>query len=106
MLRHVVYRSDQHGTPTIDTLLTDNATTVSKKAKKYHKENDVTDVALFDWNKMVLFDFDGMAEDAETPKLARAIWFAEEGQNHKGYETFRSVLPGFLLRALERHGLV
>jgi hypothetical protein len=76
---------------------------VSKQAKKYHQELQTPDIAVFDWNNMVVFDFSGMSRN---PKLARAIWFSEAGKNHNQYQTFRSLLLGFLIRSLLRHNLI
>jgi hypothetical protein len=55
------------------TLLTGNAYWLSKQAKKYHGESHTADVAIFDWNNMVVFDFSGMFETPINPKLTRAI---------------------------------
>ena len=89
-----------------DTLLTGNAFWVSKQAIKYHEELQTADVAVFDWNNMVVFDFSGMSETPINPKLARAIWFSETGKIHNQYQTFRAFLLGFLIRSLLRHNLV
>jgi hypothetical protein len=90
----------------VDTLLTGNAFWVSKQTRKYHEELGTADIAVFDWNTMVAFDFSGMAETAENPKLARAIWFSEADKSHNQYQTFRAFLLGFLIRSLLRHNLV
>jgi hypothetical protein len=89
-----------------ETLLTGNAYWLSKQAVKYHEELQTADVAIFDWNNMVVFDFSGMSETPQNPKLARAIWFSEAGKNHNQHQTFRALLLGFLIRALRRSNLV
>ncbi len=82
------------------------AIALSKQAKKYSRKLHVSDVALFDWNSMFIFDFSGRNENSATPRLARGIWFQEENQNHNVGETFRSVLLGFLIRALLRNQII
>ena len=88
------------------TLLTGNALTASKQVAKYHKSTKIEDIALFDWNALVIFDFSGAVETPANPRLVRAIWFEEKSKNHRQYQTFRSMTLGYLLRALRRHGFV
>ena len=83
------------------TLLTDNAIVISKQAKKYHNTVGVNDVAVFDWNAMFLFDFRGVNEDPAHPVFTKGL-FVQEGQG----VTFRLLLLGFLLRALERQHVI
>jgi hypothetical protein len=63
------------------TLLTRNAYWLSKQAKKYYEGIHTADIAIFDWNSMVVFDFSGMSEALTNPKLARAIWVSEAGKH-------------------------
>lgn len=77
-----------------------------KQAKKYSENVAVPDVALFDWNGMFIFDFSSVNEDAHIPSLARGIWFTEFQSNAAHGETFRSVLLGFLIRAMRRHNII
>ena len=81
------------------TLLDGNAVVVSKQAKKYSKI--CKDVAIFDWNCMMVYDFHDVEEQMPSLKPARGIFFDEQAS---GNETFRLVLLGFLIRAMKRHG--
>lgn len=83
-----------------ETLLDGNAIVVSKQAKKYART--CKDVAIFDWNCMMVYDFSDVDEDASPPKPTRGIFF-DEGTPANG-QTFRLVLLGFLIRAINRHG--
>lgn len=83
------------------TLLEGNAVTVSKQVTKY--SSVCKDVALFDWNSMMIYNFHGFDENASPPKPARGTFFDE--QNPENRETFRLVLLGFIVRALERNGV-
>ncbi|KAI9781091.1 MAG: hypothetical protein M1816_002562 [Peltula sp. TS41687] len=95
------------GSPT-STLLRGNAVTLSKQVKKYADTYKVMDVAIFDWNALFIYDFDGMNEDASTPILARGTFFTEADNKNdprKGF-TFRMLLYGFLVRALTRNRII
>ncbi|MCJ1260006.1 hypothetical protein MMC24_007846 [Lignoscripta atroalba] len=81
-----------------------NAVWLSKQARKYSAS--VPDVALFDWSTMFIFDFNGMDEDILNPILANGIWFTESTSNHNQGESFRTLLLGFLVRALVRHNII
>ncbi|KAK9362934.1 hypothetical protein V1504DRAFT_446912 [Lipomyces starkeyi] len=83
-----------------------NAYWLSKQAKKYYRSVHVPDIAIFDWNSLFIFDFAGLDEDAQDPILARGIWFTESGSNPSEGETFRTVLFGFLIRALKRYNII
>lgn len=88
------------------TLFKRNAYWLSKQAVKYSTNVDTHYVAIFDWSVMFVFDFSGMKEDASDPKLARGIWFQESTSKSDKGKTFRSLLLGFLIRALSHHGIV
>lgn len=83
-----------------------NAYWLSKQARKYSENVKVPDVAIFDWNAMFIFDFNGMNENAQNPVLASGIWFTESNSSAGQGETFRTILLGFLIRTLRRHHLV
>lgn len=90
-----------------ESLLERNALSVSKQAKKYYLHANITDVAVFDWNEMVVFDFKDVSEI--NLQLVKFIWFSENNRTDgqcDARQTFRTVLLGFLLRALKRHGLL
>lgn len=80
------------------TLLEGNAMAVSKQATKY--SSVCKDIALFDWNCMMIYDFHDVHENALPAKPARGIFFDEQDPEHN--ETFRMVLLGFIIRGLER----
>ncbi|KAK2795043.1 hypothetical protein FQN50_009802 [Emmonsiellopsis sp. PD_5] len=82
-----------------------NAVWLSKQARKY-SVNVATDVAIFDWSAIFVFDFSGINEDALNPSLARGIWFSESNSNPNHGHTFRIALLGFLIRALRRHNII
>jgi hypothetical protein len=86
-----------------DTTLVDNAVWLSKQAIKYSRLASVPDVAIFDWHAMYVFNFDGMNEDADHPRFAKGAFF-EENPNRP--TTFRLLLLGFLVRALQRHHVI
>ncbi|OJD23487.1 hypothetical protein ACJ73_05161 [Blastomyces percursus] len=87
------------------THFTNNAVWLSKQARKYAQNTGASDVAIFDWDKMFIFNFYGMAEHLQNPVLAKGIWF-EEGNSSQPGHTFRMVLFGFLVRALQRQGII
>ncbi|OAX81621.1 hypothetical protein ACJ72_04032 [Emergomyces africanus] len=94
-----------HGASQHHTHFTNNAVWLSKQARKYAETIGAPDVAIFDWDKMFIFNFYGMAEHLRNPVLAKGIWF-EEGNNSQQGHTFRMILFGFLVRALQRHGII
>jgi hypothetical protein len=79
------------------TFLSRNAIVVSKQLNKYHEKVVVDDIAVFDWNKMLLLDFEGANDSSSPPVFPKAL-FLQEGQG----VTFRMVLFAFLIRALRR----
>ncbi|KAI9674982.1 MAG: hypothetical protein M1817_001388 [Caeruleum heppii] len=83
------------------TLLNGNAVVVAKQAQKYHNETGCTDVAIFDWDTMFIFDFFLMDEDSSPPQLVKGIWF-EETVHGRPHETFRMLLFGMLVRSMRR----
>ncbi|KAK2880685.1 hypothetical protein FQN49_000454 [Arthroderma sp. PD_2] len=85
-------------------LLANNAYTLSQQATKYHQATGVVDIAMFDWNEMVVLDFTGVSNDPANPQFPHAILFSESTQPYGG-PTFRSVLLAFLMRALARQGV-
>ncbi|MCJ1345599.1 hypothetical protein MMC31_003807 [Peltigera leucophlebia] len=82
-----------------------NAYWLSKQAKKYAENVDVEDVAIFDWGVMFIFDFSGMDEDKQYPTIPKGIWFEETSKSSDKGDTFRSLLFGFLIRALTRKNI-
>ena len=62
---------------TTGTLLAGNAVVVAKQAQKYHNETGCTDVALFDWDTMFIFDFYQMNEAASPPQLVKGFGLAK-----------------------------
>ncbi|OXV06471.1 hypothetical protein Egran_05757 [Elaphomyces granulatus] len=81
------------------TLLAGNAVSLSKQARKY--SGSCKDIAVFDWNAMFIFDFYGIREDHLVPKPVKGIYFDESDAVSEG-ATFRLILFGFLVRALQR----
>ena len=79
------------------TFLSRNAVVVSKQLNKYHEKLVVDDIAVFDWNTMLLLDFKGATDNSASPVFPKAL-FLKEGQG----VTFRMVLFAFLIRALRR----
>ncbi|KAK9235324.1 hypothetical protein V1525DRAFT_390548, partial [Lipomyces kononenkoae] len=73
-------RDQAYGKPNLS-FLEGNAYWVSKQAKKYSRNANIPDVAVFDWNAMVIFDFSGLREDALNPVLARCTFFKEVVNN-------------------------
>jgi hypothetical protein len=84
-----------------NTHLIDNAVWVSKQALKYFSECSTPDVAIFDWDAMFIFNFAGMNEKKGTPTFAKGSFFAEQSDKTQSH-TFRLLLLGFLVRALQR----
>lgn len=82
-----------------DTLLAGNAVSLSKQARKY--SGSCKDIAIFDWNAMFIFNFCGIREDRLVPKPVKGIYFDESDAVSEG-ATFRLILFGFLVRALQR----
>ncbi|ODH50719.1 hypothetical protein GX48_03227 [Paracoccidioides brasiliensis] len=94
-----------YGTHPHYTHFTNNAVWLSKQARKYAQNTGAPDVAIFDWDKMFIFNFYGMAEHLQNPVLAKGIWFEEGNSSQQGH-TFRMILFGFLVRALQRQGII
>lgn len=88
------------------TLFVHNAFWFTKQAQKYAEQLETPDVAIFDWNNLFILDFSTMDPDRRRPKLARGIWFNEEGKDHQNLHTLRAVLLGFLLRAMSRYPVI
>ncbi|KAJ9373622.1 hypothetical protein DTO282F9_2830 [Paecilomyces variotii] len=88
------------------TLFVSNAYWFVKQAYKYAEQLEIPDVAIFDWNNLFILDFSTMDPDGRQPKLAKGIWFNEEGKDHQNLQTFRAVLFGFLLRAISRYPVI
>ncbi|EDN08860.1 predicted protein [Histoplasma mississippiense (nom. inval.)] len=63
-----------YGTHPHYTHFTNNAVWLSKQARKYAQNTGAPDVAIFDWDKMFIFNFYGMAEHLQNPVLAKGIW--------------------------------
>ena len=61
------------------------------------------DIAAFDWISMFIFDFNDADEAPENFNPVREAYFQETPYNVAQKFTFRHVLLGFLIRALERH---
>ncbi len=80
-------------------LFAGNSNLLMRQAQKYAFYFAV-DVALFDWRSMFVADF---ATLDEVTGALEGAWFVERAA---GGETFRSLLLGFLLRALRRHGII
>lgn len=53
------------------TLLKCNETTISRLTNKYMGNLNITDIAIFDWNAMMVFDYKGTNYDALNPTLAK-----------------------------------
>ncbi|ODH45039.1 hypothetical protein ACO22_00431 [Paracoccidioides brasiliensis] len=94
-----------YGTHPHYTHFTNNAVWLSKQARKYAQNTGAPDVAIFDWDKMFIFNFYGMAEHLQNPVLAKGIWFEEGNSSQQGH-TFRMILFGFLVRALQGQGII
>ncbi|EEQ33641.1 hypothetical protein McanMca71_004591 [Microsporum canis] len=88
------------------THLRNNAVPISQQLNKYAKDAAVTDLAVFDWSAMFIFDLTDANYDSQTPALAKGTFFQENATNVGLGETFRVLLLGFLLRALERKWVV
>lgn len=87
------------------TLLAENGKIFIQQVKKYLRILDIKDVALFDWNHLVILDTEGLNEDTSEPRLARFTWF-EENRDSRDYEngmTYSMMILGFLLRAMSRY---
>lgn len=86
-----------------ETCLEDNAVWLAKQSKKYSDNLETPDVAVFDWDAMFVFDFNGPEK-----RIAYGTWFSESDQ--KGHPdpnfTFRSVLLGFLVQAMVRQKVI
>lgn len=82
-----------------------NAIPISQQAIKYSLGGTVPDVAVFDWNALFVWNFAGMDESGNNPTLAKGIWFSEANAQASQGATFRTVLLGFLVRALIRHNI-
>ena len=87
------------------TFFTGNAYWLSKQARKYASNMGIEDVAIFDWGVMFIFDFSGIDEDKQYPTIPRGIWFEEISRNTDKGDTFRSLLLGFLIRALTQKNI-
>ncbi|WEW61551.1 hypothetical protein PRK78_007041 [Emydomyces testavorans] len=80
-----------------DTLLKENGILLSKQITKYKTE--CSDIALFDWEKMIIFDFGDVNEDARNPRLPKVV--LEDKTLH-----FRYLLLGMIVRGLGRAGII
>lgn len=81
------------------TLLKENALWLSRQAKKYSRT--CKNIALFDLNSMVIFDFHGVDEDSRNPTPVKLV-YVNESDTKEGV-TLRLALLGFLVRGLQRH---
>jgi hypothetical protein len=88
------------------TLLKDNAIILSKQTRKYSKNLNIADVAIFDWNSIFVFDYSDVDEDSSNPKPARGSWFRETDGDPGQGQTFRMMLLWLLIRGLQRNGIV
>lgn len=91
------------------TLFRGNAFWLMKQASKYVLGLDVADIAIFDWQNMLILDYSTFDPDRRRPKLPKGIWITENARttvDHQNLYTFRAMLFGFLLRALYRHGCI
>ncbi|CAN6666826.1 hypothetical protein TRVA0_038S01046 [Trichomonascus vanleenenianus] len=79
------------------TLLKDNAYALSLQVSKYSEY--CKSIALFDWNAMVLFNFNREKEDMEG--IVRGTFFRENKRDKK-VMTFRGLLFTFVAQSLER----
>lgn len=87
------------------TLLVENAKVFVQQVKKYARDLKINDVAIFDWNTLIVLDTAGLDEDTRAHRLARIAKFAEAehtGQFAAG-NTFNMMMLGFLLRAMDRY---
>ena len=60
---------------------------------------------------MIFFDFNGVSEDFKSSKVTPTVvsWFTEEDKSDAQVsqgQTFRTLLFGFLIKALWRHGIL
>ncbi|KAF2789066.1 hypothetical protein K505DRAFT_254126 [Melanomma pulvis-pyrius CBS 109.77] len=78
-----------------DPLLKDNAFVSSKQAAAYAIDTQTPFVAIFDWDTMVLFEFNNLKDD-NVGEVAFGTWVDENGR-----ETFRKVLLGWVLKACQ-----
>ncbi|EEP77869.1 predicted protein [Uncinocarpus reesii 1704] len=79
------------------TFLVGNAIILSKQLVNY--ESVCSDIALFDWNNMMVFDFAETNEDLLVPKFTSVVF--ESDPLH-----FRSLLLGMIVRSLKRRGII
>jgi hypothetical protein len=68
--------------------------TFSKQAAAYAINCPTQFVVLFDWNVMVLFEFEKTIEEGSARDVALATWFQENGDS--GDDTFRKMLLGWV----------
>ena len=83
-----------------------NAITVAKQTKKYADDLGVTDIAVFDWNAMFVFDYNNIDYDSSNPRPAKRTWFRETDVMPARGHTFRSMLLGLLIRGLQKNGII
>ncbi|RAL11238.1 uncharacterized protein BO97DRAFT_425862 [Aspergillus homomorphus CBS 101889] len=92
--------------------LRDNAVPFTQQARKYASELGLCDVALFDYEHLLLLDLEdeanqyerrlGPGRDAPIPDLLTATLFQERYSDTGSGECFHMILLGFVLRALDR----
>lgn len=49
---------------------------------------NITDIAIFDWNAIMVFDYKGTNYDALNPTLAKGTWFKEQDAKPYFGQTF------------------
>lgn len=87
-----------------ENLVKANGLTFSKQAAAYAIQSPTQFVALFDWDVMILFEFEkDMIEEGSAGDVARATWFEENGES--GDDTFRKMLLGWVLKACDAKGI-
>ncbi|PYH96026.1 hypothetical protein BO71DRAFT_397534 [Aspergillus ellipticus CBS 707.79] len=87
------------------TLLVQNAKIFIQQVKKYANNLGINDVAIFDWNTLIVLDIEGLDEDSRNHRLARIAKFeeAEYTRQFAAGMTFNMMMLGFLLRAMDRY---
>ncbi|KAJ4373019.1 hypothetical protein N0V83_003310 [Neocucurbitaria cava] len=86
------------------TFLKPNAEAYTKQVSKYAKSTECGNVALFNWDNLVLFDFNRLGQpDFDAGDQANLVWVNESGVGGPFVNGahIRKALLGFLLKAFE-----
>lgn len=91
----------------VATLLLDNGMTFGKQVRAYAETYQCGNIALFNWDHLLLFGFKFQGDEATlTPTVA---WVKEDGgepgESHIQEGLFRTVLLGWLVSAFQEAGL-